>query len=153
MVHSTVVLLGLLRDEIQRETVPSLVEQSAAFDGLRGKRSFRVVGGFFHLLQWWCIMVSYEGYLIGDPVMTPLHDYLAAYCLDGRIYGHVEPVAEVFFSEDGRGYTWGSWTWETRICFLNSSRYRLKWDDAVHAENTAEYAGAIERLFARAGTD
>lgn len=74
--------------------------------------------------------------------MEALRKHLAAPCLDGRTYKHVEPIVEPYFSETGANNLFGI--------------YRLKRDDAVHVENTKQYAAAIARRFemgAWAGTD
>jgi hypothetical protein len=69
MIQSTVVLVGLLKRGNQRDQVPLLVEQMAAFHRLKELSCFRVVGGFFRPINHWCIMIFYEGVEVGDPTM------------------------------------------------------------------------------------
>ncbi|KAJ5288355.1 hypothetical protein PENANT_c056G02142 [Penicillium antarcticum] len=72
-------------------------------------------------------MVFYEGSVIGDPAVEALRQHLAASCLDGRTYEHVEPIAEPLFSEAGGG-----------------SPYRLMWDGVMHFANAKLYTSAVD---------
>ena len=144
MIQSTVVLVGFLRQGNERNRVPLLVEQSAAFYGLRRKTSFRVVGGFFRPMSHWCIMVFYEGLVVGDPAVEALRQHLATFCLDNRTYEHIEPIAEPLFSETGEHHPLEAWKWETLICYLRGSTYRLMWDGVAHFENAKLYASAVD---------
>ncbi|KAJ5249563.1 hypothetical protein N7524_011879 [Penicillium chrysogenum] len=94
-------------------------------------------------------MVFYEGYAVGDPTMEALRQYLAANCLDGRTYEHLEPIAEPLFSGAILIHPFRAWTWETRICYLGGSTYRLMWDDAEHFENTKRSASAVQDAVTR----
>ncbi|KAJ6041393.1 uncharacterized protein N7446_010720 [Penicillium canescens] len=143
MIQSTVVLVGFLKQGRERDSVPLLVEQSAAFDGLKRKASFRVVGGFFGPMNHWCIMVFYEGLMVGDPAVEVLRQYLATFCLDSTTYEHIEPIAEPLFSETGQRQPVKAWKRETLICYLKGSTYRLMWDGVAHFENTKLYASAV----------
>lgn len=83
---------------------------------------------------------------MGDSSMDILRRELAPFCLDGRTYEHVEPMAEPLVPEASPDHPGGPWIWETRICYFGGSIYRLMWDDLAHFENAKRYAPVVDDI-------